>query len=332
VRLIYYQGTVQNFGDEINRVIWPKLAPELFEEERDEGFLGIGTIIGMPTPGCSHLHVFSSGMGYDSLARWQTPRTVWCVRGPLTSRLFGTPPEATMTDGAILAPAAMPDWPNRCAARGIGVIPHWESMRFSGWQESCTLAGMKLISPIGSPAEVVDRLLSVELVLAESLHGAILADTYGIPWVAFVSSGNFSVFKWKDWTMSVDVPLKVMVLPPPSAMPLLHFGRPFSKRWGEYVHYDEDAAQREFSMRCEAAHRAAGSMPGVRTWIKQSSLTSAALDRLMSFNPARTAEVLSQTAQQEPNLSRAGLRESIRQRMLDRLMQLCRSAGVQLQS
>jgi succinoglycan biosynthesis protein ExoV len=329
VQLVYYQGTVANFGDDINRFIWPTLAPGLFEKAGEDGFLGIGTIIGMPTK-CRHLHVFSSGVGYDALSRWLTPRTIWCVRGPLTAKLLACPSETALTDGAILAPLTLPDRLTDNASAGVGVIPHWESLKFPGWQDACAMAGMTLISPIASPVDVRNQLLSVKLVIAESLHGAILADTYGIPWVTVMSSRNFSIFKWKDWTMSLDLPLDVMALPPPAATPLLHFGRPAIKRWGQVVGYDEDAALQEVSSRIVASSIPSGSGRSFSARLKQSSLAARVLGQLLSFSPARTAEMLTQAARRAPNLSRPARRESLRQQMLDRLSQLCRADGVEI--
>ncbi|MDQ2802450.1 MAG: polysaccharide pyruvyl transferase family protein, partial [Pseudomonadota bacterium] len=197
-------------------------------------------------------------------------------------------------------------------------------------QEACALAGAKLISPIAAPAEVLERLLSVDLIVAESLHGAILADTYGVPWVAFASSGNFSMFKWTDWAVSVDVALNPMMLPPPSAAPVLRFGRPFGKRWGQRVIYDEDSAVRQFAHRCDPSWRSRRANGQIRAWLKRSRLPAAALDRMLSFSPERTAEMIGQAARLEPNLSREGRREQLRERMLDRLDKLCQSAGARV--
>jgi succinoglycan biosynthesis protein ExoV len=330
MQLVYYKGKLQNFGDDLNRVIWPALAPELFDGTSDDGFLGIGTIIGMPTK-CSHLHVFSSGLGYDSLDSWSVPRTVWCVRGPLTAKLFGCcSSNAALTDGAILSPVALSVSRVRKAAKQVGVIPHWESMQFPGWEEACALAGATLISPIGPPVEVIEQLLSVELVLTESLHGAILADTYGIPWVSFLSSGNFSVFKWKDWTMSVEVALRPMVLLPPTAAPMLRFGYPPGARWGQVVSCDEEAALHEFALRCGSSQSTGSSKTRLRNWLKGSPLALGALDRFLALSPERTADAIDRAARLEPILSRASTRECARQQTLDRLDKLCQLAGVRV--
>ena len=154
MRLIYFDGS-GNFGDELNCVLWPRLVPDMFDEGDCDGFLGIGTIIGMPTPDCDRLHIFSSGVGYNNLSEWNVARRIWCVRGPLTARLLATGADSVLTDGAILTPwvVAADAAPPTTAA--IGVMPHWESLHYPGWSEACDLAGFQLISPIGEPENVV---------------------------------------------------------------------------------------------------------------------------------------------------------------------------------
>src|ERR1700733_3845761 len=181
MKLVYFRGKQLNFGDDLNGVLWPRLLPDLFDDMGAEGFLGIGTLIGMATPGCTRLHVFSTGAGYDAVDTWQTERQVWCVRGPITARLLGTD----------------------AAGRWVGVVPHWQSLLFPGWQAACDAAGFRLISPIDTPERVHAAIGSVSLVLTESLHGAIFADTMGIPGGPFVTTRNVSALKWVDWCLSV---------------------------------------------------------------------------------------------------------------------------------
>jgi succinoglycan biosynthesis protein ExoV len=320
MRLVHFKGRLPNFGDDINQTIWPALAPELFGDEDEDGFLGIGTIIGMRTD-CAHLHVFTSGLGYDPIDTWTTPRTFWCVRGPMTARLLGCPPETALTDGAILAPLVMSERRPERPAGGIGVIPHWESLLFPGWQEACRQAGMTLISPMDTPEAVLRAVLSVDLILAESLHGAIIADTYDIPWVPFVSSGNFSLFKWKDWAMSVDVPLSPVIVPPPSAAALLRLGRPVSTKWGQRLACDEDTAMAEFARRVRPSHQAAAPA-GLRHWLKTSPLASKPIGGMLGLNPGRTAQFLTAAAREEAVLSARTRRDRLTAQMLERLQRL----------
>src|ERR1700761_8885215 len=236
MKLVYFRGKQLNFGDDLNGVLWPRLLPGMFDETGAEGFLGIGTLVGMPTPGCRRLHVFSSGAGYDDIETWRAERKVWCVRGPITARLLGV--GAALTDGAILAPEVMGPPPGDPTGRAVGVVPHWQSLHFPGWDAACKAAGFRLISPIDTPERVHAAIGSVSLVLTESLHGAIFADTMGIPWVPFVTTRNISALKWVDWCLSVGVSFTPVPLPPPSASAALAFGRPNGGAEKGPLHFD----------------------------------------------------------------------------------------------
>src|ERR1019366_6854573 len=58
---------------------------------------------------------------------------------------------------------------------------------------------------------------SAKLVVAEAMHGAIVADTLRIPWIAVECSPEILPFKWVDWCQSMDLPYKPFQLLPTSA-------------------------------------------------------------------------------------------------------------------
>jgi hypothetical protein len=61
---------------------------------------------------------------------------------------------------------------------------------------------------------VLIELQQTELLLAESMHGAIVADALRVPWIAVRMYGRFTQFKWQDWTESVSVALRIADVPP----------------------------------------------------------------------------------------------------------------------
>nr|WP_255500931.1 polysaccharide pyruvyl transferase family protein [Caulobacter sp. 17J80-11] len=308
-----------NFGDDLNGVLWPALAPELFDQDRSEGFLGIGTIVGMPTPGIGFLHVFSSGVGYDRLDGWKTPRRLWCVRGPLSARALGAEPNLALTDGAVLVPRLLAKEPPATGGGETVVVPHWESLDVPGWPEACALAGLELLSPAhADPLAVCRRLSRARLVLTESLHGAIVADAFGVPWVPLATSGNFSAFKWTDWCASVGVALDPLVVPPPSAEAWVRFGRPRLGDLGRRVRVDADQAWREYEARADAPAQGRS----LRSRVKAAALKSGLVRRTLGLSPARTAEALRRAAEAAPCLSDAARRAALAGEMLARLSAL----------
>jgi succinoglycan biosynthesis protein ExoV len=320
MKLVYFRGKQPNFGDDLNGVLWPKLMAGLFDEVGTEGFLGIGTLIGMPTPGCTRLHIFSTGAGYDAVDTWQTERQIWCVRGPITARLLST--DAVLTDGAILTPDVMGAPAGDPSGRAIGVVPHWQSLHFPGWEAACKAAGMRLISPTDTPDRVHAAVGAVSLVLTESLHGAIFADTLGIPWIPFVTTRNVSAMKWVDWCLSVGLTFTPVPVPPPSASAALAFGRPDHGTDDAPLYFDAEAAMTEFGQRV-AMHDATPAVPGLnaraRVGLREITRRSPLVSRLLGYGPDRTAERLNNAARLEPKLSTASRRADLRSAMLERL-------------
>ncbi|MGY6695273.1 MAG: polysaccharide pyruvyl transferase family protein [Roseinatronobacter sp.] len=64
---------------------------------------------------------------------------------------------------------------------------------------------IEIVSPREDFRVVIDSIRSAELVLTESLHGAIIADAFRIPWRAVALSPMFNWFKWRDWSYSVEI-------------------------------------------------------------------------------------------------------------------------------
>lgn len=327
MKLVYFRGKQPNFGDDLNGVLWPRLLPEMFDEMGAEGFLGIGTLVGMPTPNCLRLHIFSSGAGYDAIETWRTERTVWCVRGPITARLLGV--DAALTDGAILTPEVMGPPPGDPSGRAVGVVPHWQSLHFPGWDAACKAAGFRLISPIDTPERVHAAIGSVSLVLTESLHGAIFADTMGIPWIPFVTTRNISALKWVDWCLSVGTTFTPVPLPPPSASAALAFGRPDQGTGNRPLHFDAEAAMTEFKQRVAIHGTAQSAAPGpaarARAALQALARQRPLVSRALGYGPARTAARLADAARLEPKLSKASRREDLRSAMLEQLRAFERS-------
>jgi len=325
MHLVYYRKNVPNFGDDLNAEIWPALAPRLFADDSgktsDAGFVGIGTIIGMPVPNLKRLNVFSSGIGNDKPSSWEKLQVeYWCVRGPISAQVLELPADRAITDGAILTPL-VEGFPKKATGTGSTlIIPHWETMDFPGWLKVAALTGYELLDPRDNPKSVINRIAAAKLVLTESLHGAILADTYGIPWRAFATSKNFAITKWVDWTNSLGRDFDLTMLPPPDAGPVLMFGRPAAP-FEETRRFDASTAMAQFDQRM-------GYDPvTIKTRLKALAKRSPLVRRFLGFNPERTAEILTRMAQMEPELSTPSQRESLQQRMLSRLSALSESVG-----
>ncbi len=212
-RLEYVGG---NFGDELNRWLWPELLGELSRAASDDVlFVGIGTILDKNLPSARMTVVFGTGAGYTSVPPDIAPRSarwrIYGVRGPLTARALCLAERFAMTDPAILL-ATFREF-SGLDRRGTIFVPHWKSVRYGGWEAICQELGIEFVDPCRDSRTVVRRIAAADKVIAESMHAAIIADAFRVPWVPVALSREVSPFKWVDWTASLNVAYCPVCLP-----------------------------------------------------------------------------------------------------------------------
>jgi succinoglycan biosynthesis protein ExoV len=210
-----WRGPHPNFGDEINDWLWPKLIPDLLDEDASVHFLGIGSILfNNIDPGAFKI-VFGAGYGgYTPLPRLDERWFVYFVRGPRTASLLGLDPRLGLGDAGTLIRAVMPA-PVEKRYRA-SFIPHWEGLTYGAWQESTAQAGLNLIDPRWPVDTVLDHILASRMVVCEAMHGAIIADALRVPWVGARPLMRMHQAKWDDWADSLGLTLRMAVLRPSS--------------------------------------------------------------------------------------------------------------------
>lgn len=126
------------------------------------------------------------------------------VRGPKTRDVlldYGFPCPAVYGDPGVLLPLISPAHSVAPSAGPVGVIFH-RTTDLSGLELP---RGCKLISIETSDYQrFVEDLTSCSRIVSESLHGVILAESYGVPARAFLVGDCVSTcsFKYKDWYAS----------------------------------------------------------------------------------------------------------------------------------
>lgn len=218
MKIIYYQGRHPNFGDDLNLWLWPRLIPDFFDEAEDAVFIGIGSIIG-GRKFKPHVRKIVFGAGFvpqyhkkpDLSENWH----FYFVRGPRTASMLGLSPEIGIGDSGILVRTLL----NATAgsqARQVAFIPHWESLGRGNWDKVCALAGIHLIDPRWSVDRVLDDIKKSHLIIAEAMHGAIIADALRIPWIPLMPINKKHREKWFDWADSLTIKLEQHKLWPSS--------------------------------------------------------------------------------------------------------------------
>jgi succinoglycan biosynthesis protein ExoV len=93
-------------------------------------------------------------------------------------------------------------------------MPHHKSLAQADWATLCSRASLHFIDPRRPVEEVLTDIAQSELLLAEAMHGAVVADALRVPWIPIRMYSQFLEFKWRDWTQSIGVPFTVADVPP----------------------------------------------------------------------------------------------------------------------
>ncbi|MHB2264599.1 polysaccharide pyruvyl transferase family protein [Aliihoeflea sp. PC F10.4] len=221
MKLTYYRGSVPNFGDELNTYMWPRLLPAGFlDEDENELFLGIGSILWEQYPKEPRKYVFGSGYG-----GYANPPDVhdgsWdliFVRGPRTAAKLELPPEKGICDSAILLRTL--DMPQPREDIGVAFMPHYHSFSRGHWPEACDAAGIRLIDPRDDVEKILAEIRGAKMLITEAMHGAIVADALRTPWLAVRPIHSENAGKWADWSESLDIDLAHHPLQPTSLFEL----------------------------------------------------------------------------------------------------------------
>ncbi len=215
--MYYFRGSPPNFGDELNQWLWPRLLPGFFDEKADRIFLGIGSILFDFHPPESKKIVFGAGYGgYTPVPAVDANWDIYFVRGPLTARAMGVDESLGVGDAAILLRSCIGTRPPKRYRASF--MPHWESACDGGWKEACAGAGLHFIDPRSPVDAVLEAILASEVVVAEAMHGAIVADALRVPWVPARPIQEQHRRKWLDWAGALQMELRPMPLSPSNGL------------------------------------------------------------------------------------------------------------------
>ena len=289
MKMYYCQTSQPNFGDALNPWMWPRLLPDLFDDNDKELFLGIGSILFDYFPASSRKVVFGAGYGgYTPAPQIDAAWKIYFVRGHLTADVLGIDRALALGDAAILLRSCIADRPPK--KYPVSFMPHWESAVFGDWPVVCERAAIHYIDPCASVETVLHDILASELVITEAMHGAIVADALRVPWIAMRPIRGGNRMKWLDWASVFGIKLDPRNVGPSNAFELCASWLDGSRVWSQRL-------ERRGQMLRQ---------PGLGLFID------------------RAAHRLSRVAQLTPNLSTDSAIEKAHSAMLDQMEQMKR--------
>ncbi|TWG90631.1 pyruvyl transferase [Nocardioides sp. J9] len=125
---------------------------------------------------------------------------IFALRGPATARRAGLKPaEVPMGDPGLLASRAYR--PARARSHRIGLVYHYADEKVAALDTAREDPRFLLIDARQSPRKVVHDITSCELVLSSSLHGIIVAESFGVPayWVKLSGRLAGGRYKFRDY-------------------------------------------------------------------------------------------------------------------------------------
>lgn len=210
MRLRYFES--KNFGDALNPFIFQQLLPGFFNDDPDIDFFGIGSILGFEMVSRANRKIiFSSGFAYGTKPVVDASYDVICVRGPLTAKALHLDPSVAIADGALLVRELVKEKPPK--RYPYSFMPHWESELKFDWATLCKQAGIHYISPMQDYKAVFQQLLESDVIIAEAMHAAIVADALRVPWIPVKAYNGINDFKWHDWTGSLELTYNPVRIP-----------------------------------------------------------------------------------------------------------------------
>lgn len=184
-----------NFGDNLNYYLIKKLSgkePVYCDDRTQKHVIVCGSIL---TECNDNSTIWGAGMANysDSIS---TKPDIRMVRGKLTAQKLGM--DCPVGDPCLLMPRKYT--PMTSKKYRIGIIPHWKDTI------NVLDMGYHIINPLKPALEVIDDIVSCEMIISSSLHGLILSDAYRVPnrWLETGTAIGGDGFKFDDYYSTTD--------------------------------------------------------------------------------------------------------------------------------
>lgn len=200
----------QNFGDYLSPLLVGVLSRKRVEYSpvQQADMIAIGSVLGRERKAKAfgflprRLHIWGTGTGAEH-ARYSGRHYYHAVRGALTlAQVEDIKTAPVLGDPGLLSPMLLSNRKAHAVKRiRVGIIAHYADKAepaVSRLLES--IPGAQLIDVFSPVEEVLSQISSCDFVLSSSMHGLIVADSFGVPnqWL-LLSRGRISEYKFSDY-------------------------------------------------------------------------------------------------------------------------------------
>ena len=214
MNLVYYVNKRGNFGDDLNPVFFDSLCPD-YRAIRKDVLYGIGTLLNESKGLISNSIIFGSGYGQGRAPQVDARSTINLgVRGPITASVLGLEAASVMGDPALFLPKM------DCFDQGVSeskhkvvLALHHKTAEFWDFSKASIRNAHFLDPACSSVFDYVATIRSADLVLAESMHAAIVAAAYRVPFIRVGILNKVDNTKWKDFFLSVGLTADSSAIP-----------------------------------------------------------------------------------------------------------------------
>jgi Polysaccharide pyruvyl transferase len=214
---LYWYDKTPNFGDLLGPLLVGAVTGRdvvASKSDDDKQIASIGSVVSMVRPGGAI--IWGSGLirppdkSLTRQIRKRLPLDVRAVRGKLTAEVlrdqFGVRVPNIFGDPALLFPRFFPFADQRQDGT-IVVCPHYSHLGFFPGNAAIEGIKLKVLDVTTDALSVVKKIAGASYCISSSLHGVVIAQAYGVPWVwlrleDIVLTGDR--FKFEDFFSILD--------------------------------------------------------------------------------------------------------------------------------
>lgn len=194
-----------NFGDELGPLLVSHLLdrPVEWAEPEDCDIAAIGSILSQVSKSAKRvnrtrpLKIWGSGLIEEDISQLDPCITPLAVRGQSTRNALSLDADIPLGDPGILADLLVDPLPK---SHLWGIVPHFSHRKSKDILGVAQKNGCRLIDPTGRAVDVLQAISSCQAIVSSSLHGLIVADSFGIPccWLDIKSHKSHD-YKFTDY-------------------------------------------------------------------------------------------------------------------------------------